>query len=354
MNINRTEISPTVLIVALCFVLVCSGRVHSQEQSSAPRKFDEFKDERTSNIKAYLDLFAQQLVKDPSLEGVIVGYREEDWLPGSFLRYVHGFREYLVNMRGVDPARAKVINAGVREETMTQLWLIPSGASFPFASQDKASGVDTVMQWDQLTMGPGCESEYTLVLEEPGDALKFFAGALRDNPTHKGFILVRPSKSEPLHRVEKRAVNSKHVLVSEYRVEADRISAQVERRRLCSEIDLWLASPNLLIPKTPRVGSFFQSRLMAEAEQNQYSVRRITLLGNTYTRDNVIRRRLLQNEGDIFRRTLLEQSLRSISKLRNFSPVSLQDVEVRLDRKEKIIDFLINLTERTSSRKRRN
>lgn len=353
MNSNLTIINAKVVAGALLvFLLVCSGVVHGQDKSSTPRKFDEFEDMRTSDIKARLDLFAQQLVQDQSLRGLIVGYRQQNWQPGSHLRYVYGFHDYLVNKRGVDPTRLKV-EGRTRENTLTELWLLPSGASFPPASADTASLLDTVMRFDQLTFGPDCESEYSLVLERPEDAVKFFADGLRRHPTTKGFVLVHPSKREPRGKAAKLAAGTRESLTQEYGIAAGRISASLESRRHCSEIDLWFVPASLVVPRGVSPHLFFQSQLMAEAEQNEYAVRRVELIGNARTRDNVIRRRLLQNEGDIFQRKLLEQSLSNVSKLRNFDRVSIQDVDVQLNREDKTVDFLIHLTERTSSRKRR-
>ena len=353
MNSDRTKIGTKMLSVALLFnVLLLSGLGSSQDKISAPRKFDDFEDMKTDDIQAHLDLFAQQLTKDRSVRGLIVGYRREDWRPGSHLRYLHGFRNYLVNSLAVAPEQAEVVERGIRDKTLTELWLIPSGASLPNGSQDETQGLDTLTQFDQLTFGLGCESEYTIVLEQPSDAVRFFAEALRRNPTNKGTILVHPSHRSPLIKSANLAAEIKESLIKKYGIASDRVGTSLESRRHCVEIDFWLAPLNLLIPKGSNVGPFFNAQLMAEAERNRYTVRRITLLGNTYTRDNVIRGRLLQNEGDIFRRELLVQSLRRVSKLRNFSAVGIQDVEVKLNKAEKTIDFLILLIERTGSRRR--
>jgi hypothetical protein len=351
-SILRIPTALTVVLLVSIFCAVCLA-VLRQEKFTAAQKFDEFWNLRTDDVQAHLDRFAKQVVKDQSFEAFIVSYRSDDILPGSFLREIYGFRDYLVNSLGVEPRRLKVVDGGISEKPTTELWLVPSGVNPPRVPATRALALNSPMQFDRLQLGTGCIGEYTLVLQESGDALKFFAATLRENPTFKGFILVRPSEREPLLKARRLAVDSKQLLVKEYGIAADRIVSRLEGRRLCSEIGLWLAPPDIAVPKNQSVGLFFQAQLMAEAEQNQYWVRRVELLGNTYTRDNVIRRRILQNEGDIFRRKLLEQSLRNISKLRNFNPVGIQDVEVHLSKEDKLIDFLINLTERTRSRKRR-
>ena len=96
---------PKLFPVAL--VLCFFGGFHTvsaQESLVQPRKFDAFWNERTSTVKARLDLFAEALNKE-KVSGSLVGYRSGTTLPGSFLRELHGFRDYLVIYRGVDPNR---------------------------------------------------------------------------------------------------------------------------------------------------------------------------------------------------------------------------------------------------------
>ena len=92
--------------------------------------------------------------------------------------------------------------------------------------------------------------------------------------------------------------------------------------------------------------------MMRQAEQNQFTVRRVEFVGLTYTRDDVVRPRMTRfkdgdrtisfNEGDLFTRRKLVLSLRNMNKLRSeFYPVRLSDVEVRLNESEKTIDMAI-------------
>ena len=57
-------------------------------------------------------------------------------------------------------------------------------------------------------------------------------------------------------------------------------------------------------------------------QQKQFFVRRIEFSGNTGTRDKVIRRELLLNEGDMFRNNLWELSLLRLNQLDYFEPSS--------------------------------
>lgn len=94
-----------------------------------------------------------------------------------------------------------------------------------------------------------------------------------------------------------------------------------------------------------------QDPLIREAVENQFWVRRVEFLGNEHTRDNVLRRRIMLQEGDVFTRANLVKSLESLNRLKHIiHPVKLSDVIIRLDRPEKIIDMTICFKERRKIR----
>ena len=57
-------------------------------------------------------------------------------------------------------------------------------------------------------------------------------------------------------------------------------------------------------------------------ENNKVYVRNINIYGNSKTRENVIRRELDVFPGDLFRRTLLQTSMRKLHVLNYFDPTS--------------------------------
>ena len=90
-----------------------------------------------------------------------------------------------------------------------------------------------------------------------------------------------------------------------------------------------------------------RNKLMDEAQRDQFTVRRLEFLGNMHTRDTVLRRRMtLLNEGEIFTRQKLLTSLRRVSTVKGIYPVGIKNVEVRLERSDRIVDMLICFTER--------
>src|SRR5258705_13906745 len=89
--------------------------------------------QHADNEQGYLDLLAKALGDNSSSRGFLVGYREPDLPPGTFLRRVYGYRDYLVNMRGIDSDRVLIIEGDVKDKTFTEMWLVPARAKPPTA-----------------------------------------------------------------------------------------------------------------------------------------------------------------------------------------------------------------------------
>ncbi len=319
------------------FCLNCVISVVAQD----PVKFDEFGNLSTDDAQARLDNFAVRLNEIPDAKGFIIGSRSERNLQGAFLRLLHGYRNYLTDSRGVDPQRVAVVELNPRDKETIQLWTTEAGATAPLPSKESNKS-DKPVQFDSLTVGDGCVGEYTIDLEEPDDALKFFAGALQTNPTSKGLLIIHPSfRAGPL-TANTLAEKSRQTLITENKLADERVAIQITSRRSCAEMDLWLVPAAIAIPD-PDAIAVFQAQLMAEAERQKYQVRRVMFVGNERTRDNTIRRRFLMNEGELFQRALLEQSLNHISKLKGLWPVVMHDVEVSLDRTDRTIDISLFL-----------
>jgi outer membrane protein insertion porin family len=81
-------------------------------------------------------------------------------------------------------------------------------------------------------------------------------------------------------------------------------------------------------------------------QQKQFFVRRIDFTGNTGTRDKVIRRELLLNEGDMFRNNLWELSLLRLNQLDYFEAVKPENAEIKRNVKQGTVDILLKLKEK--------
>jgi outer membrane protein insertion porin family len=82
-------------------------------------------------------------------------------------------------------------------------------------------------------------------------------------------------------------------------------------------------------------------------EGKQFFVRRIEFSGNTTTRDKVIRRETMIDEGDVYNTRLWEMSLLRINQLGFFEPVKAgKDDDVKLNEREGQVDLTLKLKER--------
>lgn len=82
-------------------------------------------------------------------------------------------------------------------------------------------------------------------------------------------------------------------------------------------------------------------------QQKQYHVRRIEFSGNTTTRDKVIRRELLLDEGDLFSDHLWELSILRLNQLNYFEPIKKEEnAELKRNPKEGTVDITLKVKEK--------
>ena len=82
-------------------------------------------------------------------------------------------------------------------------------------------------------------------------------------------------------------------------------------------------------------------------EQKQYYVRRIDFSGNTTTRDKVIRRELLIDEGQLFNKRLWEISILRLNQLNYFERIEADKAaEIKRNTKDGTVDLLLKLKEK--------
>ena len=81
-------------------------------------------------------------------------------------------------------------------------------------------------------------------------------------------------------------------------------------------------------------------------QEKQYYIRRINFSGNTTTRDNVIRRELLLNEGDLFNNHLWDLSILRLNQLGYFNNIKPADAKIRRDSQNGTVDIDLHLQEK--------
>lgn len=82
-------------------------------------------------------------------------------------------------------------------------------------------------------------------------------------------------------------------------------------------------------------------------EGKQFTLRRLEFTGNTFTRDRVLRREFLINEGDIYNQNYLEISVARLNQTQYFDPIDKdQDVEIRTDEENANVDLILKVKEK--------
>jgi len=82
-------------------------------------------------------------------------------------------------------------------------------------------------------------------------------------------------------------------------------------------------------------------------EGKQFTLRRLEFTGNTFTRDNVLRREVLMNEGDIYNQNTFEFSVIRLNQLGYFNPIDKdKDVDFRTNDEEGTVDVTVKVAEK--------
>jgi outer membrane protein insertion porin family len=81
-------------------------------------------------------------------------------------------------------------------------------------------------------------------------------------------------------------------------------------------------------------------------QQKQFFIRRIEFTGNTTTRDKVIRRQLLLDEGQIFNNRLWELSLLRLNQLDYFNPIKPENAELKRNPQQGTVDITLKVKEK--------
>ncbi|HEY0078819.1 MAG TPA: outer membrane protein assembly factor BamA [Pyrinomonadaceae bacterium] len=82
-------------------------------------------------------------------------------------------------------------------------------------------------------------------------------------------------------------------------------------------------------------------------EGKQFTLRRLEFVGNTFTRDNVLRREVILNEGDVYDEGLWEFSILRLNQLGFFDPIDKEkDADFRTDEERGEVDINLKVAER--------
>jgi hypothetical protein len=92
--------------------------------------FDEYGDIRFEDEKARLDNFAIQLLNMAGSTGQLIGYAGQRTFPREMALRLKRAKDYLVNVRHLQPDRIISMDCGHRMDLSIRVWLVPKEARF--------------------------------------------------------------------------------------------------------------------------------------------------------------------------------------------------------------------------------
>jgi hypothetical protein len=227
------------IVSFLALALLVTVVVRAQSSANEPRKLETIPNTHADDEQAYLDLLAKALTDNPFSRGFLVAYRKSDLPPGLLLRRVYGYRNYLVNTRGIELTRVEILEGDVKDENFTEMWVVPGGGKPPVVDSLLNLVPHLPLKFD--VSYPDCPAEATLYLEDLADSLRFYARALLANPNVFAKIVAYPGRRRTVGKVARIATHARGQLIATYHVDGKRISTVAQtRHRTCSQIELWL------------------------------------------------------------------------------------------------------------------
>jgi hypothetical protein len=229
--------------------------------------------------------------------------------------------------------------------TRFELWTLPRNELSSISEEAIAPEPPAPQLFDSLPTGPEaqCLDHLPMELYKLDDALRILRGVLSHHSRAKVWIVVHPRAIESQVVTQRTVSRSRQFLIRDG-VKAERILTAIgsPRSSTCGVVNLWIVPANSA--KADEAG--YYSQLLNDAESAKYTLRRVEFSGNERITDQVLRKHFVHQEGDIFSRKLLDESWKNLSTVREIYPVTLADVEARLDREEKLIDLTIAIRER--------
>lgn len=333
-------------VLSSIVVLLIFG-INSIQAQTTSAKFDEFGKINAEDAMARLDAFALELSSHPESRGIIVASNASgDNIPrGTFLRLAYGYRNYLVSSRGIEGERISVVEGGRKAESRFELWTLPRNELSSMSEEATVPEPPAPQLFDSLPIGPEaqCVGQLPIELYKLEDGLRILRGVLVHHSRAKVWIVVHPRPRDSQAATQRIVNRSRQLLITDG-LKAERILTAVgsPRSSTCGEVRLWIVPAN----SSKADEAAYNSELIQKAEANGYTMRRVEFSGNEHIRDNVLRKQFVQGEGDVLSLKLLDQGLKNFNSLGSLYPVTLNDVEARLNREEKLIDLTIYFRER--------
>lgn len=253
-------------ILTFIFLLLCSflPPFHAQEaKGQLSRKVDSYNDKIQSGEAEqwHLEDFLKELAKEPNAKAFIIAYGGREDNPGKARRYATRARNYLVEARGIDPARIVTIDGGRREDFIVELWLVPNGSRppepTPTVTVEDDLGDNLLLDRFEV----GCEG-FSCRYEDETAHLDGFAAALEKEPESWGCIVAYAQSGDDRDGMEwdapgtarKIAQSQRNYLIKKRGFAPKKLTA-VDGGYSWRSVELWLMRPGARFDRGPFVYS---------------------------------------------------------------------------------------------------
>jgi hypothetical protein len=226
-------------------------------------KFDEFGDIQVSDKVARLDNLAVQHSNFPGSKIFIIVYRTRLNLPGVSNRLGSQMMNYLVETRGIPASSVILVDGGLCENFVQELWIVPPGtAPVPRtdAYLDEIFSTDSATKFDEYTLisHEGCEVCYY-----EGDSVDGYAVALRKLSGSLAYAIYYPQYVrehdrtmyiDPAKQVSKAMTRLRSSLLKRLELPKNRVKVVNGGFRRWREVELWIVPSGVHVPvATPNI-----------------------------------------------------------------------------------------------------
>jgi hypothetical protein len=119
------------ILVSFSLLLVMIGDSSAVVES---RKIEEINNYNWEELMLRLDFCAVLLQNEPAASAYIIVYDGRRSMRGEVQGWMNCIKNYLVDLRGLDSNRIRIVNGGYRGNKTVELWLVTPADSLPKAT----------------------------------------------------------------------------------------------------------------------------------------------------------------------------------------------------------------------------
>ena len=264
-DVKKFELRSVLFSFVFCLFFGHAPELVAQVKSEPVKaiKVDEFGDIQVSDKVARLDNLAIQHSRFPDSKIFIIVYRTRLNLPGVSNRLASQMMNYLVETRGIPASSVIVVDGGLCENLVQELWIVPLGtAPVPRtdAYHDEIFSTESATKFDEynLISREECQACYY-----EGDSVDGYAAALRKLKDSLAYVIYYPQYVrehdrtmyiEPAKQVSKAMTQLRSSLLKRLELPKNRVKVANGGFRRWREVELWIVPSGVHVPvATPNV-----------------------------------------------------------------------------------------------------